>query len=84
MADSAIAGFTLNEDHMGSALQRNPVLVTALNHLIGYDKGAEIAKRSTQEGRSIIDVAAEETDLSREELGSLLDAEGLTRGGIKG
>ena len=84
MADSAIAGFTVNEDHMGSALQRNPVLVTALNHLIGYDKGAEIAKRSTQEGRSIIDVAAEETDLSREELGSLLDAEGLTRGGIKG
>ena len=84
MADSAIAGFTVNEDHMRAALQRNPVLVTALNHLIGYDKGAEIAKRSYREGRSIIDVAAEETELSREELESLLDAEALTRGGIKG
>ena len=84
MADSAIAGFTVNEDRLRAALQRNPVLVTALNHLIGYDKGAEIAKRSTEEGRSIIDVAAEETELSREELESLLDAEALTRGGIKG
>ena len=84
VADSAIAGFTVNEAHMRAALQRNPVLITALNHLIGYDKGAEIAKRSTQEGRSIIDVAAEETDLSREELESLLDAEALTRGNIKG
>ena len=84
MADSAIAGFTVNEDRVRAALQRNPILVTALNHLIGYDKGAEIAKRAYREGRSIIDVAAEHTDLSREELESLLDAAALTRGGIKG
>ena len=84
MADSAIAGFTVNEDRMRAALQRNPILVTALNHLIGYDKGAEIAKRAYREGRSIIDVAAEETDLSREDLESLLDPAALTRGGIKG
>ena len=58
MADSAIAGFTVNEDRMRAALQRNPMLVTALNPLIGYDKGAEIAKRAYREGRSIIDVAA--------------------------
>ena len=84
MADSAIVGFTVNEDRMRAALQRNPILVTALNHLIGYDKGAEIAKRAYREGRSIIDVAAEETELSREELESLLDAAALTQGGIKG
>ena len=84
MADTAIAGFTVNEDRMRSALQRNPILVTALNHLIGYDKGAEIAKRAYREGRSIIDVAVEETDLSREELESLLDPAALTHGGIKG
>ena len=83
MADAAIVGFTVNEDHMQAALQRNPILVTALNHLIGYDKGAEIAKRAYREGRSIIDVAAEETTLSREELESLLDAAALTHGGIK-
>ena len=83
MADSAVAGFTVNEDRMRAALQRNPILVTALNHLIGYDKGAEIAKRAYRDGRSIIDVAAEETTLSREELEALLDLETLTQGGIK-
>ena len=84
LADGAIVGFTVNEDHMQAALQRNPTLVTALNHLIGYDKGAEIAKRAYREGRSIIDVAAEGTTLSREELESLLDPAALTHGGIKG
>jgi len=84
LADLAIVGFTVNEDHMRAALQRNPILVTALNHRIGYDKGAEIAKRAYREGRSIIDVAAEETELSREELESLLDPAALTQGGIKG
>ena len=83
MADSAIAGFTVNEDRVRAALQRNPILVTALNHLIGYDKGAEVAKRAYREGRSIIDVAAEETNLGREELEALLDPETLTQGGIK-
>ena len=84
LADSAIEGFTVNEGHLRAALQRNPILVTALNRIIGYDKGAAIAKRAYRECRPIVDVAAEETDLSREELESLLDAAELTRGGIKG
>ena len=83
MADSAIAGFTVNEEGLRAALQRNPILVTALNRIIGYDKGAAIAKRAYREGRPVIDVAAEETDLSREDLESLLDAAELTKGGIK-
>ena len=83
MADSAIEGFTVNEEGLRAGLQRNPVLVTALNRIIGYDKGAAIAKRSYREGRPIIDVAVEETDLSRQELESLLDAAELTQGGIK-
>ena len=84
MADSAIDGFTVNEEHLRATLQRNPILVTALNRIIGYDKGAAIAKRAYRECRPIIDVAAEETDLSREELETLLNAAELTRGGIKG
>ena len=83
MADAAIAGFSVNEAHIGEALQRNPILVTALNPVIGYDKAAAIAKRAYRECRPIIDVAAEETDLSREALESLLNASELTRGGIK-
>ena len=84
MADAAIAGFSVNEAHVREALQRNPILVTALNPVIGYDKAAAIAKRAYRECRPIIDVAAEETDLSRDALESLLNASELTRGGIKG
>ena len=84
LADEAIAGFSVNESHIQAALQRNPILVTALNPVIGYDRAAAIAKRAYQECRPIIDVAAEETDLSREKLESLLNPSELTRGGIKG
>ncbi len=84
LADGSIAGFSANESHIGEALGRNPILVTALNPVIGYDKAAGIAKRAYKEGRPIIDVAADETDLSREALESLLNPLELTRGGIKG
>ena len=84
MADTAIAEFSVNEAHLREALGRNPILITALNRIIGYDKGAAIAKRAYRECRPIIEVAAEETDLSREALESLLDPSELTRGGIKG
>ena len=84
LADGAIAGFSVNESRIQAALQRNPILVTALNPVIGYDKAAAVAKRAYREGQPIVDVAAEETGLSREKLESLLNPSELTRGGIKG
>jgi fumarate hydratase class II len=81
LADKAIAGFTVNEENLKQALDRNPILVTALNNVIGYEAGAAIAKKAYAEGRAVIDVAEEMTDLSREELQMLLDPEKLTRGG---
>jgi fumarate hydratase class II len=84
LADQAIAGFSVNRERIGATLDRNPVLITALNPVIGYEKGAAIARRAYAEGRAILDVAAEITDLSREELARLLDPRELTRGGIKG
>jgi len=78
LADQAIAGFTVNIDHINNALARNPILVTALNEQIGYDKGAAIAKQAYAEGRSIIDVAAQQTGISRSELENLLDPKRLT------
>ena len=59
LADSAIAGFKVNEARLAAALERNPILVTALNPVIGYDKGAAIAKKAYAEGRPIREVAAE-------------------------
>lgn len=82
LADKAVAGFTVNEERIASLVGRNPILVTALNPVIGYEKGAKIAKRAYAEGRSLKEVALEETDLSPEELDRILDPRALTEGGI--
>lgn len=82
LADKAIAGFIVNEAHIQETLSRNPILVTALNPIIGYEKGAEIAKRAYREKRSVKEVAQEMTTLSAEELDRLLDPTLLTQGGL--
>jgi fumarate hydratase, class II len=84
LADRAIAGFKVNPARLAEALERNPILVTALNPVIGYEKGAAIAKRAYAEGRPIREVAERMTDLDRAEIERLLDPTELTRGGIKG
>ncbi len=83
LADKAIAGFTVNLDKINDGLHRNPILVTALNLVIGYELGAAIAKKSYAEGRPVKDVAKEMTDLTEAELDRLLDPAALTEGGIK-
>ncbi len=82
LADKAIATFKVNEAKLKEALSRNPILVTALNPIIGYQKAAEIAKAAYQQGRPVIDVALEYTDLSRSQLEVLLNPEKLTAGGV--
>jgi fumarate hydratase class II len=83
LADKAIAGFMVNQENIDKAIDRNPILVTALNPVIGYEKGAAIAKKAYAEGRPIKDVAREETDLTEDELDRLLDPAAMTEGGIK-
>jgi fumarate hydratase class II len=77
LADKAIEGFTVNEENISEALSKNPILVTALNTVIGYELGAKIAKTAYAEGRAVIDVAMDMTDLSRAELEELLDPKKL-------
>ena len=84
LADSAIAGFSVHQDQIKSALARNPILITALNSVIGYEKGAAIAKQAYKEGRPVLEVAKENTKLHADELKELLDPAALTTGGIKG
>ncbi len=84
LADKAIEGYTVNEEKIAGLVGRNPILVTALNPVIGYEMGAKIAKRAYAEGRSLKEVALEMTDLSEEELDQLLDPRKLTEGGIQG
>ncbi|WAJ40082.1 class II fumarate hydratase [Pseudomonas sp. GOM7] len=82
LADRAIASFKVNQAKLREALERNPILVTALNPIIGYLKAAEIAKQAYREGRPIIEVALQHTDLSRQQLEQLLNPERLTEGGL--
>ncbi len=84
LAERAIAGFRVRHEHINEALARNPILVTALNPVIGYAKGAEITKRAYAEGRSVLDVAVELSGLPREQLEALLDPRALTKGGLAG
>lgn len=84
LADKAVAGFTVNRELIAETVEKNPIMVTALNPVIGYDAAAKIAKRAYAEGRRVREVAAEMTDLSADELAKLLDPRELTEGGIKG
>ncbi len=82
LADQAIAGLKVRTEGVAAALDRNPILVTALNPVIGYEKAAAIAKRAYAEGRPVLAVALEDSGLDEARLRRLLDPVALTRGGI--
>ncbi|MEW6444455.1 MAG: class II fumarate hydratase [Pseudomonadota bacterium] len=83
LADKAIAGMQVNREQLEAALARNPILITALNPILGYEKGAAIAKRAYAEGRTLLEVALEETGLDEDTLRRLLDPAALAKGGIQ-
>ncbi|MDB3881739.1 lyase family protein, partial [Gammaproteobacteria bacterium] len=82
LANKAIKTFKVNKKNIEKSLSMNPILVTALNREIGYEKAAHIAKKAYKEQRSIIDVAFEETGLPIEKLKILLNPAKLTKGGL--
>jgi fumarate hydratase class II len=84
LANKAIKTYKINTANIEESLSKNPILVTALNRLIGYSKAAEIAKKAYKDNKPIIDVAHEETGISKLELKKLLDPSKLTKGGIGG
>lgn len=83
LADAAIGGFTVNQSAINEALERNPILITALNPVIGYELGAKIAKQAYAQKRPVREVAAENTSVSEADLDRLLDPRELTKGGVK-
>lgn len=82
LAEKAMADFKVNDTKMAEALSLNPILVTALNPIVGYQKAAEICKQAYAEKRRVIEVAVEQTNLSREELEKRLDPRQLTHPAI--
>jgi fumarate hydratase class II len=83
LAERVFPGLVVHADRMSESLAQSPMLLTALAPRIGYDRAAEIARRAAAESRPIVDVAAEETGLPRDELERLLDPARLARGGIR-
>ncbi|MFL2715253.1 MAG: class II fumarate hydratase [Gammaproteobacteria bacterium] len=82
LSKKAIKTFKVKHKNLELSLSKNPILVTALNPIIGYEKAAAIAKKAYKENRPIIEVAAEETDLTESKLKKLLDPSKLAKGGI--
>lgn len=80
--DKCIVGLIINREKAESWLAKNPILVTALNPIIGYIKGAEVAKKSLAENRSIREIVVELGYLTEEEAAKALDARAMTEGGI--
>ena len=65
-------------------VERGLAIVTTLVPHIGYDASAAIAKKAQTTGRTVKEVAVEETDLSPEELDEILDPTTMTEPGLSG
>ena len=82
LADRSVSRLTIREDVIADKVGKNPILVTALNPIIGYDLAAKITKKAYAEGRALKEVAKEMTDLSDQDLDAALDPMKMTRGGF--
>jgi fumarate hydratase class II len=80
--DKLMVDLMLNQERTESWLSRNPILVTALNPIIGYNNGAAVAKKALAEGKSVKEVVLEMGLMSEEDLDKALDAYAMTEGGI--
>jgi fumarate hydratase class II len=78
-----VIGLIANRERAEGWLARNPILVTALNPIIGYLKGAEVAKKSLAEGRSIREIVVELGYMTDADAAQALDARSMTEGGIR-
>ncbi|MBU94691.1 MAG: aspartate ammonia-lyase [Balneola sp.] len=82
LANESVSKLTIREDIISEKIGKNPVLITALNPIIGYDLAAKIAKKAYAEGRALKDVAKEMTDLSDKDLNTALNPMKMTQGGF--
>ena len=82
-ADKALEGLVANAETCRGYIEISPSMATALNPLIGYDRAAEIAKRSFKERRTVRELAAEMTSLDAAEIDAALDPARQTRPGLE-
>ncbi len=81
--DKCVTGVTANEEKAAGWLARNPILVTALNPIIGYARGAEVAKKALAENKPVRQVVVELGYMTAAQADAVLDARAMTEGGIR-
>ena len=70
----------VNEKNLESSLSKNPILVTALNPIIGYEKAAEIAKKAYTENITLKDAAIKLDYLDSKEFDLIVDPKKMVKG----
>ncbi len=81
-AEKCVDGIEADVERARALLEKNVIVVTALNPHIGYDNGARVAKRAFAEGRSVREIVLEEELMSADDLDVALDLKGMTGGGV--
>ena len=84
LAEKAIGGFEVNEEHILQIVHRNPIIATVLNPIIGYDKTAEVVKKAVEEKKTVKQVVLEMGYLTAEEADRILNPETMTSPGFSG
>jgi fumarate hydratase class II len=82
-AEKCVDGIEANDVRARELLERNAIIITALNPHIGYDNGARIAKEAVATGRSVRDLVLEAGLMTPDELDAALDLKGMTEGGLR-
>jgi fumarate hydratase class II len=82
-ADLCVDGLEANDVRARELVEKNAIIVTALNPHIGYDNGAKIAKEAVATGRSVRDLVLEAGLMSEDEVDDALDIKGMTEGGLR-
>ncbi len=83
VADKCVDGIQADPERARALLEKNVIVVTALNPHIGYDAGARVAKRAFAEGKTVREVVLEEGLMEADALDAALDLEGMTKGGVQ-
>ncbi|MEP6599868.1 MAG: class II fumarate hydratase [Actinomycetota bacterium] len=82
-ADRCITGITANEERLRKYAESSPSIVTPLNHYVGYDEAAKIAKQALAERKTIREVVIERghvpAAVTEEQLDRVLDVLSMTR-----
>jgi fumarate hydratase, class II len=82
--EKALAGLEANREQAESYIEGSISMATALNPLIGYDNAAKIAKKSHASGRTVRQLAYEESGLTREQVDEALHPQRQTEPGTLG